>query len=87
MPPFPLHLGRSVSCVLRQRETIAWWVALFPLLFVCLIIVAKLVAPTLYRYAVAENNLVELATFVAYLAVDRSLCHSHGRNQLGPTFY
>ena len=67
MATLPLHLGRFVSWAIRHREGITWGIMLFPLLFIFLMIVAKLLAPSFYRTLIAENNVVELATFLAYL--------------------
>jgi hypothetical protein len=67
MATLPLHLGRPVSWIIRHRERIAWGIMLFPLLFIILMITAKLLTPSFYRTLIAENNVVELATCLAYL--------------------
>jgi hypothetical protein len=67
MATLPLHLGRLVSWIIRHRERIIWGIMLFPLLFIVLMITAKLLTPSFYRTLIAENNLVELATCLAYL--------------------
>jgi hypothetical protein len=67
MATLPLHLGRLVSWIIRQREMIAWGIMLFPLLFITLMITGKLITPSFYRTLVAENNVVELATLLVYL--------------------
>ena len=67
MTTFPLHLGRFVSWVIRHREGITWGIMAFPLLFITLMVTAKLLTPAFYRTLIAENNVVELATCLAYL--------------------
>lgn len=67
MATLPLHLGRLISWIVRHRERIAWGIMLFPLLFIALIIIAKMLVPSFYRTLIAENNVVELMTFLAYL--------------------
>lgn len=67
MATLPLHLGRFVSWTIRHREWITWGIMLFPLLFIFLMIMGKLLTPSFYRFLVAENNIVELATCGAYL--------------------
>ena len=67
MTTLALHLGRFVSWVIRHREGITWGIMLFPLLFITLMVTGKLLTPAFYRTLIAENNVVELATCLAYL--------------------
>jgi len=67
MATLPLHLGRLVSWIIRHRERITWGITMFPVLFIVLMIAAKLLTPSFYRTLIAENNVVELATCLAYL--------------------
>jgi hypothetical protein len=67
MATLPLHLGRLVSWIIRQREGITWGIMLFLLLFITLMITGKLITPSFYRTLIAENNVVELATLLVYL--------------------
>ena len=67
MAILPLRLGRFVSWMMRHRDGVAWSVMLFPLFFVSLMIIGKLLAPYTYRFFISENNVVELATLLVYL--------------------
>jgi len=67
MATLPLHLGRLVSWIIRHREPITWGIMLFPLLVIFLMVLGKSLVPSFYRTLIAENNVVELATCLAYL--------------------
>ena len=67
MATLPMHLGRFVSWIVRHRDAITWGIMLFPLLFIFLMIMGKLLVPSFYRTLIAENNVIELATLLAYL--------------------
>ena len=58
---------RLARLVLERRPTVVWAVTLFPLLFVVLMAIGKLLTPRLYRYLIAEDTVVEYATFVTFL--------------------
>lgn len=53
--------------VLQDGHTFTWPLTLSPLAFVMGMVVAKLLTPALYRYAIREDNVVEYATCFAYL--------------------
>lgn len=58
---------RLTRLIVEHHRKVVWMVALFPLLFVMLMVIGKLFTPRLYRYAIAEDSVVEYATFLIYL--------------------
>lgn len=60
-------LRKFVGSLLENQQKVIWAVALFPLAFVMFMALGKLFTPTLYRYLIREDNLVEYATCLAYL--------------------
>jgi hypothetical protein len=59
--------NRLARLVLEHPPTVVWTVALFPLLCVVLMVIGKLLTPRLYRYLIAEDTVVEYATFATFL--------------------
>ena len=59
--------ARLTQLVLTHRRKVVWAIALFPLLFVMVTVIIKIFTPRLYGYLIAEDNLIEYATCLAYL--------------------
>jgi len=58
---------RLERLVLEHRREVVWTVALFPVLFVVLMAIGKLLTPRLYQLLIAEDRVVEYATFLTFL--------------------
>jgi hypothetical protein len=67
MEPPRLLASGFVHGLLRHRERAGWAVTLFPLLFLLVMTLCKVLSPRLYLFLVGEDNVVESATFLAYL--------------------